>query len=598
MTIQPDSWIRQMAKKHGMIEPFVEKQVSTHVISYGVSSYGYDIRVADEYKIFTDVFSAIVDPKHFDPKSMVDFKGDVCIIPPNSFVLARTIEYFRIPRNVLTVCVGKCLTGDTRIVDETTGDYLPLRDFVARQCSSTLSLDGWRLRTGQVTAHINNGVKPVYELRTRAGLRIKVTATHPFRVFEGWKPLSDLQNGERIAVARTCPVFGQDDWSEHEAILLGLLLADGQCHTPGHSPRYTTGDPRLAEAFGEAARAFGCEVSPVGRFGYNLVNRRGRGGIAEKNRAYAWLEQLGCNVQSRDKFVPSLVFRAKRDRVAAFLRALFSGDGSAYRSGQGVFLEYTSISQQLVEDVRHLLLRFGIFALIRSKTLASGGAAYRVQITDRDMIQRFAQEVGFIPGSRKQQALEEILADIATQPRSKSNFDALPPDAWQLMRERVQATGQTLAAVGIRSTNPQQSLPYAIAQQVAQAIEDEELSALIGADVLWDVVESIEPVGEEVVYDLTVPGAHNFLANDIIVHNSTYARCGLIVNVTPFEPEWEGFVTLEISNTTPLPAKVYSNEGIAQVLFFVADQECETSYKDRKGKYDKQVGVVPAKVIK
>ena len=101
MTIQPDHWIRKMAHEHGMIEPFVEKQVSTHVISYGVSSYGYDIRVADEFKIFTNVFSAIVDPKHFDPKSMVDFKGDVCIIPPNSFVLARTIEYFRIPRNVL-----------------------------------------------------------------------------------------------------------------------------------------------------------------------------------------------------------------------------------------------------------------------------------------------------------------------------------------------------------------------------------------------------------------------------------------------------------------------------------------------------------------
>jgi dCTP deaminase len=107
MTIQPDHWIRKMAHERGMIEPFVEKQVSTHVISYGVSSYGYDIRVADEFKIFTNVFSAVVDPKHFDPKSMVDFKGDICIIPPNSFVLARTIEYFRIPRNVLTICVGK-----------------------------------------------------------------------------------------------------------------------------------------------------------------------------------------------------------------------------------------------------------------------------------------------------------------------------------------------------------------------------------------------------------------------------------------------------------------------------------------------------------
>src|SRR5512144_1451541 len=107
MTIQPDSWIRKMAHEHGMIEPFVEKQVSSHVISYGVSSYGYDIRVADEYKIFTNVFSTIVDPKNFDPRSMVDYKGENCVIPPNSFVLARTVEYFRIPRQVLTVCLGK-----------------------------------------------------------------------------------------------------------------------------------------------------------------------------------------------------------------------------------------------------------------------------------------------------------------------------------------------------------------------------------------------------------------------------------------------------------------------------------------------------------
>jgi len=107
MTIQPDHWIRKMAKEHGMIEPFVERQVSQGVISYGLSSYGYDIRVADDFKIFTNVHSAIVDPKHFDPKSMVDFRDDVCIIPPNSFVLGRTIEYFRIPRNVLVICIGK-----------------------------------------------------------------------------------------------------------------------------------------------------------------------------------------------------------------------------------------------------------------------------------------------------------------------------------------------------------------------------------------------------------------------------------------------------------------------------------------------------------
>jgi dCTP deaminase len=107
MSVKPDTWIRKMALEQRMIEPFTDKQVRQGVISYGLSSYGYDIRIADEFKIFTNINSSIVDPKNFDPKSFVDFRGDTCIIPPNSFALARTVEYFRIPRNVISVCVGK-----------------------------------------------------------------------------------------------------------------------------------------------------------------------------------------------------------------------------------------------------------------------------------------------------------------------------------------------------------------------------------------------------------------------------------------------------------------------------------------------------------
>ena len=107
MSIRPDHWIKRMALEHKMIEPFVDEQMRAGVISYGVSSYGYDIRVADEFKVFTNVYNTVVDPKGFDPRSFVDIKADVCIIPPNSFALARTIEYFRIPRDVLTVCLGK-----------------------------------------------------------------------------------------------------------------------------------------------------------------------------------------------------------------------------------------------------------------------------------------------------------------------------------------------------------------------------------------------------------------------------------------------------------------------------------------------------------
>jgi len=132
MSIKSDRWIRRMAAEHRMIEPFSPEQVRVSaghkIVSYGTSSYGYDVRCADEFKIFTNINSTIVDPKNFDEKSFVDFKGPVCIIPPNSFALASTVEFFRIPRSVLTVCLGKCVTGDTRVVDADTGAYVPITE--------------------------------------------------------------------------------------------------------------------------------------------------------------------------------------------------------------------------------------------------------------------------------------------------------------------------------------------------------------------------------------------------------------------------------------------------------------------------------------
>lgn len=140
MSIKPDHWIKRMAMEHGMIEPFVEEQVGKGVISYGLSSYGYDIRVADEFKVFTNVHSTIVDPKNFDPLSMVDFKGEVCTIPPNSFALARTVEYFRIPRNVLTVCVGKSTYARCGIIVNVTPFEPEWEGYVTLEISNTTPL--------------------------------------------------------------------------------------------------------------------------------------------------------------------------------------------------------------------------------------------------------------------------------------------------------------------------------------------------------------------------------------------------------------------------------------------------------------------------
>jgi deoxycytidine triphosphate deaminase/intein/homing endonuclease len=788
MSIKSDNWIRRMALEHKMIEPFAAEQVRQadghKIVSYGTSSYGYDVRCANEFKIFTNINSTIVDPKAFDAKSFVDFKGDVCIIPPNSFALARTVEYFRIPRKALVVCLGKCLTGDTRVVDADTGAYLPITDMHFGK--STLAMDGWSLKPAKVSAFLPQGRKPVFELTTRAGLRIRATSNHPFRMLQGWVPLKDLKAGDRIAVARSIPMFGKTRIPDWEASLLGLMIAEGQCNTPLSSPTFTSADPVLVELLKDSVAASGLgEVTYKGpkTFGYRLVNRAGRGGTPELNRARAWLASYRLDVGAADKFVPQRIFMAPKKAVRLFLQALFAGDGGLYHSKGGIHLEYYSKSRRLIEDVHHLLLRFGIFSLVREKTTAIGTRACSVLVCDRDQVALFARELGFVPGSIKQRRLEQVILPlIEARAKQRSNFDTLPKEAWDLLASASQQSGVSFNSLGLHPMRDQ-SVPYGAALRMAAATQDEELTPLVQDGPLWDVVQRIVAAGEEEVYDISVPRLHNFVANDFIVHNSTYARCfrgdtrvalsdgsaptleelarrddqgehfqgysvldgrviaadihhprfvgrdslielvldsgahisttpdhlfmmrdgrmvqaaelrpghnlmplyreqmcgyeavyqpldggftpkqrlmeeaakraeqsalvarpvltraapsspplnyrnhrvasvrelagvhdvycltvpgagnfaleagvfvhncGIIVNVTPLEPEWEGHVTLEFSNTTPLPAKIYANEGVAQMLFFESDEVCSTSYKDRGGKYMGQLGV-------
>ena len=138
--VKSDTWIRKMAREQKMIEPFEEKQVRKGVISYGVSSYGYDLRIADEFKIFTNINTTIVDPKNFDPKSLVDFKGDICIVPPNSFALGRSVEYFRIPRKVITVTLGKSSYARCGIITNVTPLEPEWEGYVTLEISNTTPL--------------------------------------------------------------------------------------------------------------------------------------------------------------------------------------------------------------------------------------------------------------------------------------------------------------------------------------------------------------------------------------------------------------------------------------------------------------------------
>ena len=140
MAVKADRWIKRMALEHGMIEPFVDDQVRDGVVSYGLSSYGYDIRVADEFKVFTNINTTVIDPKRFDPRSFVDIKADLCIVPPNSFALARTIEYFRIPRDILTICLGKSTYARCGIIVNVTPFEPEWEGFVTLEISNTTPL--------------------------------------------------------------------------------------------------------------------------------------------------------------------------------------------------------------------------------------------------------------------------------------------------------------------------------------------------------------------------------------------------------------------------------------------------------------------------
>ena len=140
MPIKSDRWIRRMALEKGMIAPFVDTQVRAGVVSYGVSSYGYDIRVADEFKVFTNVNNTVIDPKNFDPRAFVDITADVCIVPPNSFALARTIEYFKIPRNILTICLGKSTYARCGIIVNVTPFEPEWEGYVTLEISNTTPL--------------------------------------------------------------------------------------------------------------------------------------------------------------------------------------------------------------------------------------------------------------------------------------------------------------------------------------------------------------------------------------------------------------------------------------------------------------------------
>jgi deoxycytidine triphosphate deaminase len=527
MSIKSDKWIRRMAAQHAMIEPFEPGQVrhvdGRKIVSYGTSSYGYDVRCSDEFKIFTNVHSTVVDPKEFDEKSFVNFQGSVCIIPPNSFALARTVEHFRIPRNVLTVCLGKstyarCFSRDTRValVD---GTAPTLEDMARRHDAGEVF---WGYSIGP------NG-------------RLIVTLLDRPR-FIGRDALVEveLDTGETIH-ATPDHLFMRRD---------GLMTAAAALR-PGDSLMPLYRDPRR---------------------GYEMVYQPLSGHLFPTHRlADEWNLRNGIYTDIPGTHRHHIDFD-RGNNCPTNIERMLARDHIQMHNSQSYGEEFDAAAHGMA--IRDSLARRALDPRWRERfAQAQAGRAssfWRERHCDR-MRGAWSRDDG---GRRRAQA--EVARQINLRP--------------QITAARVRAALDEAGSIrgAARLLNCDRSVFRRFPEIVAQA----QGRAATGTYRNHKVAKIRELPGIHDVFCLTVPEAGNFaLEAGVFVRN-----CGIIVNVTPLEPEWEGYVTLEFSNTTPLPAKIYANEGVAQMLFFESDEVCETSYRDRGGKYQGQKGVTLPKI--
>jgi hypothetical protein len=379
------------------------------------------------------------------------------------------------------------------------------------------------------------------------------------------------------------------------------MIAEGQCHTPGHSPCFTSKDSILVETLANSAKqGLGVEISYKGYFGHRLVNKIGRSGIMTANKANLWLKNYKLDVGALQKFVPSKIFRAPKRSIALFLQALFSGDGSIYlqkgRNHLTACVEYCSSSERLAQDVHHLLLRFGIVSKLREKPTVKN-PTYIIQILRPADVKIFLDEIGFIPNSEKDiRAKKEILPVLKNRKIQRRIGDTLPKEFWSVLKTKAVSFQTSLYASGIHVRNTGKDVSYGELKKFLQYCPQSNLNHYLDSDIIWDEIVSIEESGLEEVFDICVPDVKNFIANNLVVHNSTYARAGLLVNTTPLEAGWTGRLVVEIANLANLPLRVYVNEGIGQILFFESNEDCAVSYEDRGGKYQGQTGLTFAKV--
>lgn len=436
-----------------------------------------------------------------------------------------------------------CLTEDTRVLRADTGAETTLGELYALRAED---VPVWALddRLQYVRRHLTHvfptGVKPVFRLRLASGKQVTATANHPFLTYEGWTALGELEVGSRVGVPRHVPAPEREvAWDDRKVVMLAHLLGDGS-FVRRQPLRYASIDEANLAIVGDAATAFG--ITPV-RDDYAAARvaslrlpapyRLARG---KQNPIAEWLDDLGLfGARSHEKFVPEAVFGLPKRQIALFVRHIWATDGSVSvnRNQRGGRVYYASTSRQLIDGLSRLLLRFGISTRVRTTHKTGYRDGYTLDISGVDDQRRFLQEIG-VHGARGVQAAR--LLEIVRASTSNPNVDTVPRQVWDDVRTLLAERGMThrefAAAMGTQfsgSTLWKHAPSRQRLGRVAELLDSEDLEILAVNDLLWDEVVEIEPLGERQVFDATVVGAHNFIADGIAVHNSIEQDADMVI---------------------------------------------------------------------
>jgi replicative DNA helicase len=426
-----------------------------------------------------------------------------------------------------------CLTAETRILRADTGAEVTLGSLLASGARdiAVWSLDErLRLVPRTMTHVFPSGVREVFRVRFSSGREVHATGNHPFLTYHGWKPLDELAIGSRVGVPRYVPApQAQREIPEPEIILLAHLIGDGS-FLRNKQIRYASTDEAnlaaviaAAKHFGVIARRDDYEVARCTTLRLTSPYKLARG---KRNPIAVWLDSLGLlGCRSPEKFVPESFFSLPQQQLGLFLRHLWSTDGSVtVRKSGAVRVYYGTTSERLARDLQILLTRFGIRARLRAVGNSYGSPQWTLDVCGVDEQRRFLEQIG-IHGER------ELAADRALRRldlmMAAGRFDTIPSEVWervwQVMTEQHFSKALMRSRLGTTSSgdlNPGISPTRVRLRKIAEILNDADLQMLATNDVFWDQIVAIEPTGVHPVYDATVLGTHNFIANGANVHNS------------------------------------------------------------------------------